>query len=44
MERIVLDSMSEYAAALKLYEKYGFTHIERYNENQKADVFMEYVF
>ena len=41
--RIVLDSMSKYTAALKLYEKYGFTHIKRYNENQKADVFMEYV-
>ena len=43
-KRIVLDSMSKYTAALKLYEKYGFTHIERYNDNQKADVFMEYRF
>jgi len=42
-KRIVLDSMSKYTAALKLYEKYGFTHIARYNENQKADVFMEYI-
>ena len=42
--RIVLDSMSKYTSALKLYEKYGFTHIERYNGNQKADVFMEYRF
>ena len=43
-KRIVLDSMSKYDAALKLYEKYGFTHIGRYNDNQKADVFMEYRF
>ena len=42
-KRIVLDSMSKYIAALKLYEKYGFTHIARYNENRKADVFMEYI-
>ena len=42
-KKIVLDSMSKYTAALKLYEKYGFTHIARYNENPKADVFMEYI-
>lgn len=43
-KRIVLDSMSKYEAALRLYEKYGFKCISRYNDNQKADVFMEYVF
>ena len=43
-KRVVLDSMSKYEAALKLYEKYGFKRIDRYNDNQKADVFMEYVF
>ncbi|MBR6483490.1 MAG: GNAT family N-acetyltransferase [Clostridiales bacterium] len=43
-ERIVLDSMSIYKDALKLYERYGFTHIERYNDNPYADIFMEYRF
>ena len=37
---IVLDSMSKYKEALRLYEKAGFKHIERYNDNQYADVFM----
>lgn len=41
-ERIVLDSISSYKSALHLYEKYGFKYIERYNDNRKADVFMEY--
>ena len=41
-QRIVLDSMSAYGDALRLYEKYGFKHIPRYNENQYADVFMEF--
>ena len=43
-KRIVLDSMSKYGAALRLYEKYGFKRIERYNDNVKADVFIEYRF
>ncbi|MBR3636216.1 MAG: GNAT family N-acetyltransferase [Lachnospiraceae bacterium] len=43
-KRIVLDSMEKYTDALRLYEKYGFKHIERYNENMYADVFMEYSF
>ncbi|MBE6333051.1 MAG: GNAT family N-acetyltransferase [Bacteroidales bacterium] len=43
-KRIVLDSMSRYEAALRLYEKYGFKCIERYNDNMMADVFMEYFF
>ena len=43
-ERIVLDSISSYTSALHLYEKYGFKYIDRYNDNQKADVFMEYLF
>ena len=38
---IVLDSMSKYTDAIKLYEKVGFKHIERYNDNQYADVFMK---
>ena len=37
---IVLDSMSQYKEALKLYERFGFKSCERYNDNQYADVFM----
>ena len=37
---IVLDSMSQYKSALKLYEKTGFKNTERYNDNLYADVFM----
>ena len=37
---IVLDSMSQYKDALRLYEKAGFRSIERYNDNTYADVFM----
>ena len=43
-QRIVLDSMSQYADALRLYERYGFKTTERYNDNPYADVFMEYQF
>lgn len=43
-QRIVLDSMSQYEDALKLYERYGFKKTERYNDNPYADVFMEYQF
>ena len=43
-QRIVLDSMSKYADALRLYERYGFKTTERYNDNPYADVFMEYQF
>ncbi|MBQ9870992.1 MAG: GNAT family N-acetyltransferase [Eubacterium sp.] len=39
--RIVLDSMSQYKAASRLYKRYGFTDTNRYNENIYADVFME---
>ena len=41
--RIVLDSMSQYKAARRLYDRYGFTVTDRYNDNMYADVFMEYV-
>ena len=37
---IVLDSMSQYKDALRLYEKCGFKDTERYNDNVYADVFM----
>lgn len=39
-ERIVLDTVSTYDKALRLYEKMGFQPIERYNNNENADVFM----
>ena len=40
-ERVVLDSMSKYKDALRLYVNFGFMETERYNDNQYADVFME---
>ena len=43
-QRIVLDSMSRYVEAIRLYERYGFKSIKRYNDNNYADVFMEYCF
>lgn len=42
--RVVLDSMSGYAAALRLYGSYGFRRTERFNDNRHADVFMELKF
>ena len=39
--RVVLDSMAQYTHALKLYEKSGFTRTDRYNDNERADIFME---
>ena len=38
---IVLDSMSQYKDALRLYERTGFKNTERYNDNLFADVFMK---
>ena len=38
--KMVLDTVSTYENALRLYEKLGFVPTERYNDNQKADVFM----
>ena len=40
-KRMVLDSISSYHAALKLYERCGFRRTQRYNRNTYADVFME---
>ena len=40
-KRIVLDSMTKYKQAQKLYQRYGFTPTDRYNDNPYADVFME---
>lgn len=39
-KKIYLDSMKEYGRALRLYKSLGFTECERYNDNDKADVFM----
>ena len=38
---IVLDSMSQYEDALRLYRKVGFKDTTRYNDNSFADVFMK---
>lgn len=40
-EAIVLDSMSQYKEALRLYERFGFKPCARYNDNPYADVFMK---
>ena len=37
---VVLDSMSQYKEALRLYEKCGFKNTDRFNDNAYADVFM----
>jgi ribosomal protein S18 acetylase RimI-like enzyme len=39
--RMVLDSSRSLAAARSLYLKNGFVDIERYNDNHRADVFMQ---
>ena len=39
--RLVLDSISKYEDAARLYRRYGFTGTVRYNDNVYADVFME---
>jgi GNAT superfamily N-acetyltransferase len=41
--RMVLDSSRELTAARSLYLKNGFIDFERYNDNQRADVFMQKV-
>ena len=38
--RIYLDSMQSHSRALKLYRSLGFRETERYNDNEKADIFM----
>ena len=35
-----LDTISTYDRAVKLYRQIGFVPTERYNDNQKADIFM----
>ena len=41
--RIVLDSSRRLTAARLLYLKYGFVDVKRYNDNHRADVFMQKV-
>lgn len=41
--RVVLDSMSQYTDASRLYKRYGFTNTDRYNDNIYADVFMQMI-
>ena len=41
--RVVLDSMSQYTDASRLYKRYGFTDTDRYNDNIYADVFMQMI-
>jgi GNAT superfamily N-acetyltransferase len=38
-----LDTVSTYDKAIRLYERLGFEFTERYNQNERADVFMELV-
>lgn len=42
-KRIVLDSMNAYEDARRLYDRYGFKEISRYNDNLFAEVFMELI-
>ena len=41
--RVVLDSMSQYTDASRLYKRYGFTDTDRYNDNIYADVFIQMI-
>jgi ribosomal protein S18 acetylase RimI-like enzyme len=36
-----LDSMAKMEAAIHLYRAYGFSEIPRYNDNERADIWME---
>ncbi|WP_310603982.1 GNAT family N-acetyltransferase [Anaerosporobacter sp.] len=40
-DKIRLDSKIEFSTAVHLYRKYGFTEIPAYNDNTKADLYME---
>lgn len=39
-QEIVLDTLASSKAAISLYEKTGFVRTQRYNDNEKADIFM----
>jgi GNAT superfamily N-acetyltransferase len=36
-----LDSQAKLEAAVRLYRAHGFTEIPRYNDNPRADIWME---
>lgn len=39
-DRVSKEHVSDYERAMRLYTKMGFKPIERYNSNERADVFM----
>lgn len=39
-EKMYLDSLSTSTKAIRLYRRFGFVDTERYNENERSDVFM----
>ena len=39
-DRMFLDTMSSYERAISLYKRIGFCETDRYNDNEKADMFM----
>lgn len=39
-EKMYLDSLSTSTKAIGLYRRFGFADTERYNENERSDVFM----
>ena len=39
-ERMYLDSLSTSTKAIALYQKAGFVNTEKYNQNERSDVFM----
>lgn len=40
-KRLLLDTRQEMTVAIKLYQRFGFQPIESYNQNHRADLFME---
>jgi ribosomal protein S18 acetylase RimI-like enzyme len=42
-KRLRLDTTSRSAAAIHLFQKYGFKEITRYNDNPRAEFFFELI-
>ncbi|MBR6078884.1 MAG: GNAT family N-acetyltransferase [Treponema sp.] len=40
-KNLILDSMSKYKDAIRLYEKFGFKYTDCFKENTYADIFMQ---
>jgi ribosomal protein S18 acetylase RimI-like enzyme len=38
-----LDTQAKLEAAVRLYRAYGFSEVARYNDNHRADIWMERV-